>query len=58
MASVLIFMGIEVICFIVAHVVLCFGFVSKTVLISHQCLSVAEQRSYSIEVVSVSQTAL
>jgi len=35
----LVLAGIELIFFMVAHMVLCFGFVTKTVFITHQCFS-------------------
>jgi len=37
--SVLVLAGIELIFFLVACVVVCFGFVMKIVLITHQCFS-------------------
>ena len=48
--------GMELIFFIAAHMVLCFRFLTKTVLIAH-VLAFAEQCLHSIKVFSVSHSA-
>lgn len=41
--------GMELVFFITAHMVLCFGFMSKPTLVTHQCLAIAEQCLHSIK---------
>jgi len=53
----LVLTGAELIFFIVAGIVMCFGYVMKTVLITHQCLAIAEQCLHSIKAFLVSHTA-
>lgn len=47
--SVLGLVGMELIFLVAVGMVLCSRLVTETVLISHQCLSVAEQRLHSVE---------
>jgi len=49
--------GTELIFFIEASIVLRFGFVSKTVLTTHQFSATAEQCLHSVKVISVSHAA-
>ena len=57
LVSVLAFAGTELFYFIVACVVLCFGFDMKTVLITHQCFNIAEECLHRVKAFPTSHTA-